>query len=82
MNNEFVELAGIRYRPHSLVESDAVMVDFFRWIADLPDYRSADGDETTLARKDGPAVMRTVGLLTLLLLQAALSRGPGPDALE
>ncbi len=36
MAEEFTTLAGIRYNPGGLLESDRLMIDFFRWIAELP----------------------------------------------
>jgi nitrite reductase/ring-hydroxylating ferredoxin subunit len=36
MRDEYTRLAGIRYNPHCLVESDRLMIEFFQWIATLP----------------------------------------------
>ena len=36
MADEFDTLAGIRYRPASLLECDRPMIDFYRWLAQLP----------------------------------------------
>lgn len=36
MAPEFRTLAGIRYNPGGLLESDRLMIDFFNWIAELP----------------------------------------------
>jgi nitrite reductase/ring-hydroxylating ferredoxin subunit len=35
MRGEFVELAGIRYSPQTLVKSDQELIDFFQWAASL-----------------------------------------------
>jgi nitrite reductase/ring-hydroxylating ferredoxin subunit len=36
MAEEFRTLAGIRYNPGGLLECDRLMIDFFDWVADLP----------------------------------------------
>jgi nitrite reductase/ring-hydroxylating ferredoxin subunit len=36
MREEFEELAGIRYSPHTLIDSDRELIDFFHWAASLP----------------------------------------------
>ncbi|MBY0521965.1 MAG: Rieske 2Fe-2S domain-containing protein [Gemmataceae bacterium] len=36
MAPEFATLAGIRYNPGGLLDSDRLMIDFYRWIAQLP----------------------------------------------
>ena len=36
MAGEFHELAGIRYNPDSLIDSDRDMIEYFRWAAALP----------------------------------------------
>jgi phenylpropionate dioxygenase-like ring-hydroxylating dioxygenase large terminal subunit len=36
MHEEFRRLAGIRYSPHTLIDSDREMLDFFHWAAALP----------------------------------------------
>jgi hypothetical protein len=36
MREELYQLAGIRYSPHSLIESDDEVIEFFRWAAALP----------------------------------------------
>jgi nitrite reductase/ring-hydroxylating ferredoxin subunit len=61
MHGEFEELAGICYRPETVVPGDRVMIDFFRWVAGLPqaappaDALPKPAAECTpvLARKEG-----------------------------
>jgi phenylpropionate dioxygenase-like ring-hydroxylating dioxygenase large terminal subunit len=36
MHGEFAELAGIRYRPETLIDSDRIMLGFLQWVAELP----------------------------------------------
>jgi phenylpropionate dioxygenase-like ring-hydroxylating dioxygenase large terminal subunit len=36
LRKDFDRLDGLRYNPHSLVESDREMIEFFNWIVDLP----------------------------------------------
>jgi hypothetical protein len=49
LRGEFAELAGIRYCPDTMVASDAVMVGFLRWVAELP---SGDAEWARLVRHD------------------------------
>ncbi len=42
MAGEFETLAGIRYRPERLLECDVLMVEFFEWVAGLPQTQSVD----------------------------------------
>ena len=44
MRGEFVELAGIRYSPRTLVDSDRELIDFFHWAASLWSGHSVTGD--------------------------------------
>jgi hypothetical protein len=39
MAHEFYDLAGIRYSPHTLIDADRNLVDYFRWAASLPGSR-------------------------------------------
>jgi nitrite reductase/ring-hydroxylating ferredoxin subunit len=36
MEDEFTTLAGIRYNPGGLLPCDRLMIEFFRWVCDLP----------------------------------------------
>lgn len=36
LHNEFEELAGIRYSPQSLIQSDEGLIEYFHWAAGLP----------------------------------------------
>jgi hypothetical protein len=36
MRDEFERLRGIRYSPHTLIEADRELIEFFRWAARLP----------------------------------------------
>jgi nitrite reductase/ring-hydroxylating ferredoxin subunit len=36
LSREIAHLAGMRYRPETLIESDGLLIDFFRWAAALP----------------------------------------------
>jgi phenylpropionate dioxygenase-like ring-hydroxylating dioxygenase large terminal subunit len=36
LQDDIARLSGIRYRPQSLVASDEMLADFFRWLAKLP----------------------------------------------
>lgn len=47
MAEEFQTLGGIRYNPAGLVESDRPMVDFLRWIAQLPKALQGEPDNAT-----------------------------------
>ena len=42
MASEFETLAGIRYNPAGLLECDAPMIEFYRWLAQLPQTCAVD----------------------------------------
>lgn len=40
MNKDFERLDGLQYNPHSLIESDREMIEFFDWTVSLPQTRN------------------------------------------
>jgi hypothetical protein len=54
MRDDTDRLGGIRYSPHTLIPADRLMIDFFNWLANLPQEPS---EPTTVGR----AVQRDVG---------------------
>jgi phenylpropionate dioxygenase-like ring-hydroxylating dioxygenase large terminal subunit len=49
LREEFQRLAGIRYSPHTLIECDRDLVEFFRWAADLPGDEGGSAAEASRA---------------------------------
>jgi hypothetical protein len=60
VRGDFDRLAGIRYNPHSLIEGDRTLADYFAWAASLPRHAAATPLNGHAAAVDRPAELDPV----------------------